>query len=63
MIIETVVTTIAEDGTLNCAPMGVEWGDDHLVLKPFLETATYRNLVCYFRFDNIRTREPFIRWT
>ena len=45
MIIETIVTTIAEDGTLNCAPMGVEWGGDHLVLKPFLETATYRNLV------------------
>ena len=45
MIIETIVTTIAEDGTLNCAPMGVEWGSDHLVLKPFLETATYRNLV------------------
>lgn len=45
MIIETIVTTIAEDGTLNCAPMGVEWGSDYLVLKPFLETATYRNLV------------------
>jgi hypothetical protein len=45
MIIETIVTTMAEDGTLNCAPMGVEWGSDHLVLKPFLETATYRNLV------------------
>ena len=25
--------------------MGVEWGDDAIVLKPFLETATYRNLV------------------
>jgi hypothetical protein len=25
--------------------MGVEWGDDTIVLKPFLETATYRNLV------------------
>jgi hypothetical protein len=45
MIIETIITTMAEDGTLNCAPMGVEWGSDHLVLKPFLETATYRNLV------------------
>ena len=45
MIIETIVTTIADDGTLNCAPMGVEWGPDQLVLKPFLETATYRNLV------------------
>ena len=24
--------------------MGVEWGDDTIVLKPFLETATYRNV-------------------
>ena len=45
MIIETIVTTIAADGAVNCAPMGVEWSDDALVLKPFLETATYRNVV------------------
>lgn len=47
MIIETIVTTISggSDRTLNCAPMGVEWGDDAIVLKPFLETATYRNVV------------------
>ncbi len=45
MIIETIVTTLAHDGALNCAPMGVEWGEDRLVLKPFLETATYQNLV------------------
>src|SRR5262245_64779965 len=25
--------------------MGVEWGDDGIVLKPFLETATYRNVL------------------
>ena len=25
--------------------MGVEWGDDAIVLKPFLETATYRNVL------------------
>jgi hypothetical protein len=25
--------------------MGVEWGDDLIVLKPFLETATYRNIL------------------
>src|SRR6187455_1035179 len=24
--------------------MGVEWGDDRIVLKPFLDTATYRNV-------------------
>ena len=45
MIIDTIVTTIAGDGTVNCASMGVEWGEDALVLKPFLETTTYRNLV------------------
>jgi len=45
VIVETIVTTITEDGTVNCAPMGVEWGEDALVLKPFLETATYRNVL------------------
>lgn len=44
MIVETIVTTVAPDGTVNCAPMGVEWGEDALVLKPFLETATFRNV-------------------
>ena len=44
MIVETIVTTRAADGVVNCAPMGVEWGDDAIVLKPFLETATFRNL-------------------
>ena len=45
MIVETIITTVAPDGAVNCAPMGVEWGDEALVLKPFLETATYRNVV------------------
>ena len=27
VIVETIVTTVAEDGAVNCAPMGVEWGD------------------------------------
>jgi len=45
VIIETIVTTVAADGAVNCAPMGVEWGDDTIVLKPFLETATYRNVM------------------
>ena len=47
MIIETIVTTIDASGTVNIAPMGVEWtgGDEPPVLKPFLETTTYRNLV------------------
>jgi uncharacterized protein len=45
VIVETIVTTVGEDGTVNCAPMGVEWDDAAIVLKPFLETATYRNVV------------------
>ena len=46
MIIETIVTTTDASGAVNIAPMGVEWtgGDDPPVLKPFLETVTYRNV-------------------
>ena len=46
MIIETIVTTTDANGTVNIAPMGVEWagGDDPPVLKPFLETTTFRNV-------------------
>lgn len=48
MIIETIVTSMTSDGIVNCAPMGVEWDPDTeadaIVLKPFLETATYRNV-------------------
>jgi hypothetical protein len=43
LIVETIVTTVSQDGVVNCAPMGVEWGEEVIVLKPFLETATYRN--------------------
>ena len=45
MILETIVTTVADDGAVNVAPMGVDWGDTAIVLKPFLETTTYRNVV------------------
>jgi hypothetical protein len=49
VIVETIVTTVAQDGEVNCAPMGVEWNPDaepeSIVLKPFLETATYRNVL------------------
>lgn len=46
MIIETIVTTMDAAGTVNIAPMGVDWtgGDNAPVLKPFLETVTYRNV-------------------
>jgi len=44
VIVETIVTTLAADGVVNIAPMGVEWAEDSIVLKPFLDTATYRNV-------------------
>lgn len=44
MIIETIVTTLDPRGAINFAPMGVEWSDEIIVLKPFLETTTFRNL-------------------
>lgn len=44
MIIEAILTTLAPDGTVNCAPMGVEWGDERIVIKPFVDTTTFRNL-------------------
>jgi hypothetical protein len=44
VIIETIVTSTSPDGAINFAPMGVEWEEDALVLKPFLETTTFRNV-------------------
>jgi hypothetical protein len=44
MIIESIVTSMDPAGAVNFAPMGVEWGEETIVLKPFLETTTFRNL-------------------
>ena len=43
-ILETVVTTINPDGSVNCAAMGVEWGEQRIVIKPYRRTRTLRNL-------------------
>jgi hypothetical protein len=43
-LIETVMTTTGSDGVVNCAAMGVRWGDDELVFWPFDATRTLRNL-------------------
>jgi hypothetical protein len=45
VILETIVTSVSAAGIVNCAPMGVEWGAEVIVLKPFLDTATYRNVM------------------
>jgi hypothetical protein len=43
-LIETVVTTTGSDGRVNCAAMGVRWGESELVFWPFHSTRTLRNL-------------------
>ncbi len=43
-LIETVVTTTGRDGVVNCAAIGVRWGEEELVFWPFDATRTARNL-------------------
>jgi uncharacterized protein len=43
-IIETVVTTINPDGSVNCGAMGVEWDEERILIKPYRGTRTLRNL-------------------
>lgn len=44
MIIESILTTMDARGAVNFAPMGVEWGDEEIVIKPFLDTTTFKNV-------------------
>jgi hypothetical protein len=43
-IIESIVTTVTPEGEVNIAPMGVEWGENLLLLRPYRNTSTFRNL-------------------
>ena len=43
-ILGLVVTTINAGSSVNCAAMGVEWGERRIVVKPFRGTRTLRNL-------------------
>ncbi len=45
MIVETIVTSIDVGGRVNIAPMGPEWGEEELILKPFKGTTTLENLL------------------
>jgi hypothetical protein len=44
MIVEGIITSRDVRGEVNFAPMGLEWGEERLALKPFLETTTFRNV-------------------
>ncbi len=45
MIIESIVTTLNEAGEANLAPMGVTIGDVEVIIRPYKDSATCRNLV------------------
>lgn len=45
VIIETIVTTMNEGGEANFAPMGVTIGEVEILIRPYKESATYRNLL------------------
>ncbi len=45
VIYETVVTTVAADGTPHVAPMGVRYRGEQVVLMPFKPSATHDNIV------------------
>ncbi len=45
MIIESIVTTLNEAGEANFAPMGVTIGDGEILIRPYKDSATCRNLV------------------
>jgi len=45
LIVETIFSTLDGKGTPNFAPMGVVWGEKHVVVRPFRATQTYRNLL------------------
>ena len=44
MIIESILTSLDSAGQPNFAPMGVEWGEEMIVIKPFVDTTTFCNL-------------------
>jgi len=45
MIIETIFSTLDETGKANFAPMGLEWGEDFITVRPFRKTRTCHNLL------------------
>lgn len=45
MIYETLVTTVAADGVVHCAPMGAQHDGDEVVLMPFRPSTTLDNIL------------------
>ncbi len=45
MIVETIFSTLDEKGLPNFAPMGIVWGEEQVVVRPYRATRTFRNLL------------------
>jgi uncharacterized protein len=45
MIVETIFSTLDENGIPLFAPMGLDWGEEILTVRPYRNTRTYRNLI------------------
>ncbi len=45
MIVETILSTLDPAGRPNFAPMGVTWGEEEVIVRPFRATDTCRNLL------------------
>ncbi len=44
MIVETIFSTLDPEEKPNFAPMGVVWGEEEMIVRPFRSTHTYRYL-------------------
>jgi hypothetical protein len=47
VVVETIVTTLGETGEPHFAAMGVVWGDDRIVIRPYTTTRTFKHLQTY----------------
>lgn len=45
MIVETIFSSLNPSGQPNFAPMGILWGEGTLIVRPFRNTTTCRNLL------------------
>jgi uncharacterized protein len=44
IVVETVVTTLSETGEPHFAAMGVLWGEQTIIIRPYTNTRTFRHL-------------------
>jgi len=58
--ISEVIVTTEVDGVPNAAPIGIVWNDDSIILRLFLGTHTYENILATGTFVANVTHDPII---